>query len=226
MRTMGAKAIVLGLGIAFLALPAFAQDASTTAPADQAPAPAAADSTPAPAATPEPAPMPPADAPAPEKSEPAFSLGELTTYGTLGLGGSSGDSLVAPGQTGIFNAQAGVRFGPYLGLEAEGATSLPGDSRSGKKLSLTDRYAAYIVGYLPWTKHFDLFAKLGLGHSRYKYEENGTSLSTDLDSVNWGVGAQYLFNDHDGVRTEVLRENYHDSRGDRTSLMLSWIHRF
>jgi outer membrane immunogenic protein len=222
MRTMGAKAIVLGLGIAFLALPAFAQEASTSAPADSVPAtPAEVAASPTTASVPSDAP-----APAPEKSEPAFSLDDLTTYGTLGLGGSSGDSSVAPGQTGIFNAQAGVRFGPYFGLEAEGGTSIPGDSRSSKKLSLTDRYAAYIVGYLPWTKHFDLFAKLGLGHSRYKYEDNGASLSTDLDSVNWGVGAQYLFNDHDGVRTEVLKENYHDSRGDRTSLMFSWIHRF
>ena len=220
MRTMGAKAVVLGLAIAFLALPAFAQEISAPAPADQTPA-APVDAAPAsaPATT-------PVDAPAPDKSQPAFSLGDLTTYGTMGLGGSSGDSSVAPGQTGIFSAQAGVRFGPYVGLEAEGATSIPGDSHAGKKLSLTDRYAAYIVGYLPWTKHFDLFAKLGLGHSRYKYEDNGASLSTDLDSVNWGVGAQYLFNDHDGVRTEVLKENYHDSRGDRTSLMFSWIHRF
>jgi hypothetical protein len=225
MRAIGAKAAVLGLGVAFLALPAFAQDATAPAPAAQAPAAATApDSTaaPAPAETPPATPAPPAT----EKSEPAFSLGDLTTYGTMGLGDTTGDSPVAPGGAGIFNAQAGVRFGPYIGLEAEGATSIPGDSRSGKKLSLTDRYAAYIVGYLPWTKHFDLFAKLGFGHSRFKYVDNGSSLTTDLDSINWGVGAQYLFNEHDGVRTEVLKENYHDNRGERTSLMFSWIHRF
>ncbi|HEY3815187.1 MAG TPA: outer membrane beta-barrel protein [Caulobacteraceae bacterium] len=226
MRTTGAKATLLGLGFALLALPAFAQDASApaaaatvaAAPADSAPTPAADPAAPPAAVT------PPAETFANDK--PAFSLGDLTTYGTMGLGGSGGDGSVAPGDTGIFNAQAGVRFGPYLGLEGEVGTGIPGDSRSGKKLSLTDRYAAYIVGYLPWTKHFDLFAKLGLGHSRYKYEANGAAMSSDLDSVNWGVGAQYLFNDHDGVRTEVLKENYHDSRGERTSLLFSWIHRF
>ena len=228
MRAMGAKAAVLGLGLTFLALPAFAQDASGAQGGDQIVA-----------AAPESAPQP-ADAPAstpdqsggqghgagPAKAEPAFSLDELTTYGTLGLAASTGDSAAAPGDAGIFNAQAGVRFGPYLGVEGEFGTGLPGDSRTGKKLSLTDRYAAYIVGYLPWTKHFDLFAKLGLGHSRYKYEANGTSQSSDFDSVNWGVGAQYLFNEHDGVRTEVLKENYHDSHGERTSLLFSWVHKF
>ena len=223
MRATSATGALLGLGLAFLALPAFAQDASTAVPAD--PAPAASPEAAAAPATPQ------AEASAPDKSdptksEPAFTLGDLTTYGTLGISSSSGNGAVAPGDTGIFNAQAGVRFGPYIGLEGEMGTNIPGDSRSGKKLSLTDRYAAYIVGYLPWTKHLDLFAKLGLGHSRYKYENNGADLSSDLDSVNWGVGAQYLFNDHDGIRTEVLKENYHDSHGERTSLMFSWIHRF
>ncbi|HWE45891.1 MAG TPA: outer membrane beta-barrel protein [Caulobacteraceae bacterium] len=222
MRAIGVKAgaAVLGAGLVLLAAPAFAQEAASPAPADAA-------ATPAPDSVPSPAPAEaPIPAAKPEKSDPAFSLGDLTTYGTMGIGGTSGNGSTAPGDTGIFNAQAGVRFGPYFGVEGEVGTGLPGDSRTGKKLSLTDRYAAYIVGYLPWTKHLDLFAKLGLGHSRYKYEDNGASITSDLDSVNWGVGAQYLFNDHDGVRTEVLKENYHDSHGERTSLMFSWIHRF
>ncbi len=234
---MRASAITVGAGVCaagFLAIasPATAQDAAA-APAADSTAPAQApDPAPAPATDAQPAPAP---APAPDtlreplkpkSDDPGFTLDNLTTYGTLGLSGGSGDAHNASGQTGIFTGEAGVRFGPYLGVEAEGATTVPGASPSGKKLSLVDRYAGYIVGYLPLSKHFDLFAKFGLGHSRYKYEDNGSSLSSSYDSVNWGLGAQYFFSDRDGVRTEVLKETYRDNRGERNSVNISWVHKF
>jgi hypothetical protein len=207
------------MALSLFAVPAVAQEAPAPQPSsvssDQTQAaPPVAEARPA--AEPQPA----------EKSETPFTLDQLTTYGSLGLGGGTGNAKGAPGDAGIFNAQAGVRVGPYWGMEVEGGTGLPGDSRSGNHLNLASRYAGYIVGYLPFNKHFDLFAKLGLGHSRYKYEDNGVGVSRDFDGVNWGVGAQYFFNDHDGVRTEVLRENYRDGKGDRSNVFFSWVHRW
>jgi hypothetical protein len=229
MRAAGITAVGLGVAgwAAFaLASPATAQEApqGVQAPADSAAVVTAPASDPAPAADAAPA-ADPAMAPAPAKAEPDFTLHDLTTYGALGVGGDSGHAGAASGQTGIFTGEVGVRVGPYFGLEADGATSVPG-STSGKKLGLVDRYAGYIVGYWPLTKHFDLFAKLGLGHSRYKYEDGGPAVSQSFDSVNWGVGAQYFFSERDGVRTEILQEDYRNSRGERNSVNISWVHRF
>jgi hypothetical protein len=208
MRAMGASGIGPALAGALLlfAAPALAQEA------------------PAPSSPPPSAPM--LDTPqAPDpKLEAPFSLNDITTYGTLGLG-TAAEPATAPGDVGIFKGQNGITVGPRFGIEGETATTQPGDIMTGKHLSLTSRYKAYLVGYWPFAKHFDLFAKLGLSHSRYKYEDGAQTFGAD-SSVNWGVGAQYRFTEHDGLRTEVLKETYHDSRGQKSSLLFSWVHLF
>jgi outer membrane immunogenic protein len=229
------RTVTLGwslVGCALFAAPAFAQKTPTDGAQVSAPQTDAAETDAIQTGAPEvtaPAPAPdqatpdqPAPAPAAPPVMQPLSLGTITTYGTLGMGEDTGGK----GDEGIFSGAVGARFGPYLGVEADLGTGIDDTNNAGKRLSLGARYAGYIVAYLPLARHFDLFAKFGLGRSHFREDGVGPSMSSDVDSTNWGVGAQYFFTDRDGVRTEILREDYRDSRGERNSVNISWIHRF
>jgi opacity protein-like surface antigen len=79
------------------------------------------------------------------------------------------------------------------------------------------------VGWLPVKKRLNLFARLGVGSSRFKLP-SGQSFSAD--SVNWGVGAQYSVTEKNGVRVEYLQQDFHESRGVANRWSLSFVRRF
>jgi len=118
-------------------------------------------------------------------------------YGTLGYNNYGVDN--GPDISAI-TGRLGYRPMPYLGVEGEVSTGLSSDHRVG----LNDQYAGYAVGYVPVGPNVDVLARIGYGHSDFHTPTGGFG----ADSLNYGVGGQYFFDHHNGLRVDYTRENY------------------
>ena len=147
----------------------------------------------------------------------------VSVYGSVGLSSSKADDGLNDADLGVFTGRLGAKVGDYWGVEAEGGLGTHDDSDNGVRTHLQNEIAGYIVGWLPVKQRLNLFARLGVGSSRFKLS-SGQSFSAD--SVNWGVGAQYSVTEKNGVRVEYLQQDFHESRGVANRWSLSFVRRF
>jgi hypothetical protein len=118
---------------------------------------------------------------------------------------------------GAVTLRAGADFGKYLGVEGEGSFGVTDANTAvhgyNGKLHLNDQYAGYGVVRYPVLPNANLFARVGYGHSDIKAAMSWAPSATYReDSLNYGVGGQYLFNPKDGLRVEWTRYDF-QSRG-------------
>lgn len=154
---------------------------------------------------------------------PAVALAQTATaptglYGNLGYA----DAHTSGVDLGAIQGRLGWRFNNWLGVEGELAGGVKSDksttTSSGvtvdTKVKLNDAEAIYGVGFLPLSSNFDLLARIGYGHSSVKATATaaGTPISAsesaDGNSWNYGVGAQYHFDTHNGVRGDYTRQEF------------------
>lgn len=150
-----------------------------------------------------------------------------TYYGTLGysqLDHSDGD-------LGAVTGRLGAKFNPYVGVEGEVSFGVKDDdfSIAGVDGSIKHEYdaAAYVVGTLPVTDQFELFARGGYGTSKIKGELGGISREVDGASWNYGAGANFFFDAQNGVRGDWTRRDFTDSdAGEVDVYSVSYVRRF
>ena len=142
------------------------------------------------------------------------------SLGYTGINQGGGASI------GAITGRVDERFGKYFGLEAEVSAGAAGDTNAqGYGTWLEHQYAGYLVGYLPLTRKFDLFARVGYGDSLIRYHgSNGYDLNTE--SFNVGAGGQYFFTPHDGVRAEYTRQDSQDFGPSADTVAVSYVHKF
>ena len=152
-------------------------------------------------------------------------------YGSLGYAKKE-DSNLEAGQV-----RLGARFSPYLGVEGEFALgvephtiSFPSVPPFSFKTQLRHEVGVYAVGFYPVTPNFDVLARVGYGNSWFKrtaaIPPNVSVFKGDADSLNLGVGAQYLFDGKNGVRVDYLRQNYGDGVKDENGWAVAFTRRF
>jgi len=142
-----------------------------------------------------------------------------TYYGTLGY--SDFNNTNSSADLSAVTGRLGARLSPYLG--AEGEVSVGVGNSSG--LHLNDQYAGYAVGYLPLQPNLDLLARVGYGHSDLNIEGNGPSFGAD--SWNFGAGAQYFFDHHNGIRADYTREDFQCGHcGDANVWSIAYVRKF
>jgi outer membrane immunogenic protein len=144
-------------------------------------------------------------------SAPAMAQAQDTgVYGTLGYAGSRAEGA----DTGAVQGRLGARLTPHFGVEGELSGGVKDDDidQAGvrSKLEQTHQAAVYGVGFLPVTPQIDLIGRVGYGNSQFKQTVAGVENKFDADSVNYGVGAQYKFDDKNGVRVDYTRQQYRD----------------
>lgn len=147
-------------------------------------------------------------------------------YGSLGYTGINQGSP-SGAHVGAVTGRLGARFGRYVGLEAEASGGVKNDTPTpgGYTVSLDHQYAGYVVGYLPVLPNADLFARAGYGNSKIRYQGTG-GFAQNTESFNYGAGAQYFLNAHDGVRAEYTRQESNDSGPNADTIGVSYVHRF
>ena len=159
---------------------------------------------------------------------PAFAqtMQSPTYYGTLGysqLDHSDGD-------LGAITGRVGVKFNRYLGVEGEASIGVKDDdfTFAGVDGKIEHDYdaAAYVVGTLPVTPNFELFARGGYGTTKIKTELAGFNGEVDGESWNYGAGANYYLDGQNGLRADWTRRDFRDDAGEADVYSLSYVRRF
>lgn len=145
---------------------------------------------------------------------PALSHAQTTgpeIYGTLGYAGSRADGA----DTGAVQGRLGAKLTPHFGVEGELSGGVKDDDvdTNGVRSNIEQTHSAaiYGVGFLPVTPNIDLLARVGYGNTQFKQNLAGVESKFDADSVNYGVGAQYKFDDKNGIRVDYTRQQFRDN---------------
>ncbi len=159
---------------------------------------------------------------------PAFSQAQVTPeyYGTLGYGTTRSDGA----DLGSLQGRLGAKITPHFGVEGEVAGGVKDDTTyvSGLPVEaeLKHQVAGYAVGFLPVTPKIELLARVGYGNTKVKASAAGVSATDDFDSWNYGVGAQYKFDDKNGLRADWTKSEYTHTDTDADTLAVSYVRKF
>ncbi len=82
------------------------------------------------------------------------------------------------------------------------------------------------VGFLPVTPNIELLARAGHGVTKFDASSAASPLRGSMDSWNYGVGAQYRFDDKNGVRADWTKSEYSHSKADADTLAVAFVRKF
>ncbi|WP_409018750.1 porin family protein [Brevundimonas vesicularis] len=150
-----------------------------------------------------------------------------TYYGSMGY--SQLDQ--SDGDLGAITGRLGAKFTPYIGAEGEVSVGVKDDDFTvgGVEGSVKHEYdaAAYLVGTLPVTDQFELFARGGYGTTSIKSELAGVERQADGTSWNYGAGANFFLDGQNGIRGDWTRRDFTDSdAGEVDVYSVSYVRRF
>jgi hypothetical protein len=165
---------------------------------------------------------------APASAQSIADLKPITYNLSAGYSGISWSGI----NLGAVTLRAGADFGKYLGVEGEGSFGVTDASSAvrgySSKVHLNDQYAGYGVVRYPVLPNANLFARVGYGHSDIKAAMSWAPTGNyGEDSLNYGVGGQYLFNPNDGLRVEWTRYDFQSHGMDAADVWtVSYVRKF
>ncbi|MBW8880142.1 MAG: porin family protein [Asticcacaulis sp.] len=151
----------------------------------------------------------------------AQDVGHL--YGSIGYNGVNNDKTDT--NLNSINARVGTKITPHFGVEGEAAFGTNKDTTALGQYKLTNKVAAYGVGYLPVSSNFDLIGRVGVSDTDLKAPaaagkiEQGTAL-------DYGVGAQYHIDSNYALRADLTRSDFNGDKGQSTSTTVSLVKKF
>jgi hypothetical protein len=165
---------------------------------------------------------------APASAQSIADLKPITYNVSAGYSGVSWSGV----SLGAVTLRAGADFGKYVGVEGEGSFGVTDASVAVHgytgNMHLNDQYAGYGVVRYPVLPNANLFARVGYGHSDIKAVMSWAPSATyGEDSLNYGVGGQYLFNPKNGLRVEWTRYDFQSRGMDPADVWtLSYVRKF
>lgn len=143
-------------------------------------------------------------------------------YGTIGYSHIDADGA----DLGALTGRIGTRFTPNLGIEGEASIGVKNDTVGGVKAELEYDLSVYGIAFMPVSDRVELFARVGYGVTEAKFSAGGVSVKDDVESWNYGVGAQYSLDGQNAIRGDWTRRDYRDGGGDADVWSLSFVRRF
>ena len=148
-------------------------------------------------------------------------------YGSLNYG----QTRTRGADTGAIQGRVGAKFTPNFGLEAEAAGGVDGDTvytpGGPAHVKMEHQVAGYAVGYLPVTPNLDLLGRVGYGTTKFKTNNPlATEFDGSRDSWNYGVGAEYKFDDKNGIRADWTKSEYTKSDLSSNTVSVGYVRRF
>jgi outer membrane immunogenic protein len=138
---------------------------------------------------------------------PAFMTAQAQTSGVYVSGGYSQIDGDGGADLGAITGRVGVDLTPNFAVEGEASVGVKGDSGT----DLDSEFGAFVVGKLPISPSFDLFARVGA--SRIE-----TSPGGDEDGLAYGAGGTFNLTPVDGIRLDWTRHDYDVGNADAYSL--------
>jgi hypothetical protein len=149
---------------------------------------------------------------------PAFAQDGVQWYGNLGY--SFYDTDVGDANLGAVQGRLGARFNRYFGVEGEAALGVQDDDIAGVGVDLEHSLGIYGVGFLPVSDNIDLLARVGYGNTRVSVG----SVSDSDDSLNYGVGAQWSWDEANALRGDYTR--FDGDTAEANVWSLSYVRKF
>jgi outer membrane immunogenic protein len=160
---------------------------------------------------------------------PLFAQAQTSTeiYGSLNYG----QTRTRGADTGAIQGRVGAKLTPNFGVEAEAAGGVDDDKvytpGGPATVKMEHQVAGYAVGYLPVTPNIDLLARAGYGTTKFKTNNPvATEFDGSRDSWNYGVGAQYKFDDKNGIRADWTKSEYTKSDLSSNTVAVGYVRRF
>lgn len=156
---------------------------------------------------------------------PASAQSISNAYGSIGYSSIQADDA----DLGAVTARLGAKLTPFIGIEGEASLGVNDDSIAGvpnSSVELEHDLAAYVTGTIPVASNLELFGRVGYGTTKIKAEVAGVSASDSEESINWGVGANYLLDGQNGVRADWTRRDYRNGGGDADVWSLNFVRKF
>ena len=159
---------------------------------------------------------------------PALSHAQASpeVYGSVGYGSTRASGA----DTGTIQGRVGAKLTPHFGVEGEVAGGVSDDKTyvANAPVNVKQQYqaSAYAVGFLPVTPNVELLARAGYGTTKFDASSAASPLKGSMESWNYGVGAQYKFDDKNGVRADYTRYDYRDSSSNADVWALSYLRKF
>lgn len=141
---------------------------------------------------------------------------DVQWYGNVGYSHYDDDDV----SLGAVQGRLGARFGQYFGVEGEASVGVNDDEVLGVDVGLNHQAAIYAVGFVPISPSFDLIGRVGVGTT--DIEVGGTDF--DDDSINYGVGAQWNWDEQNAIRGDWTRNDFDGGEADVWSL--SYVRKF
>jgi outer membrane immunogenic protein len=145
-------------------------------------------------------------------------------YGSVGYSGIKSSDIDA--NFGAITGRIGAHINPYIGGELEGSFGVKEDTVNVEgydvKLKLDHEIGAYVVGFWPVNDSFEVLGRVGVANIKGSGSVAGVTVSDSGSGVAYGVGAQYFFTQHNGVRADYTRD---EAAGDNV-WTLSYAFRF
>jgi outer membrane immunogenic protein len=160
---------------------------------------------------------------------PLFAQAQNSTevYGSLNYG----QTRTRGADTGAIQGRVGAKFTPNFGVEAEVAGGVDDDKvytpGGPATVKMEHQVAGYAVGYLPVTPNIDLLARAGYGTTKFTtHNPAATEFDGSRDSWNYGVGAQYKFDDKNGIRADWTKSEYTKSDLSSNTVAVGYVRKF
>ncbi|MFT3725748.1 MAG: porin family protein [Hyphomonadaceae bacterium] len=144
---------------------------------------------------------------------PAFMTAHAQSTGVYVSGGYTQFDGDGGADLGGITGRVGVNLSPNFAIEGEGSFGVKDDSGT----ELDNEFGAFVVGKLPVSPSFDLFARVGAARIE-------TSPGGSEDGLAYGAGAQWNLTAQDGIRGDWTRHDY--DAGDVDAWSLSYVRSF
>jgi predicted porin len=159
---------------------------------------------------------------------PALSHAQTSpeVYGSVGYGSTRASGA----DTGTIQGRVGAKLTPHFGVEGEVAGGVSDDKTyvANAPVNVKQQYqaSAYAVGFLPVTPNVELLARAGYGTTKFDASSAASPLKGSMESWNYGVGAQYKFDDKNGVRADWTKSEFNNSKEDADTVAVAYVRKF
>ena len=138
----------------------------------------------------------------------------ISTSAMAQVYGSVGYSVLDPtdldAKLGAITGRIGMHFNPYIGGELEALAGVKDDTATVSsvdvKVKLNSEEGVYVVGFWPINDNFELLGRVGVVTGKATASAGSVSVSDSGSGAAYGVGAQYFFTAHNGVRVDYTRD--------------------
>jgi len=160
-------------------------------------------------------------------SAPAMAGDGTGDGGYVAIGGVMYDSNDIIGVQGT----AGYNFAKYFGVEAVVSTGIVDEDVEGTNVTVgvDSSFGGFGVARMS-SDQFSIYAKVGYHSTKFSATTGGFTGDLSIDGIAGGIGGDWFFNEHSGVRLEAVSYDAKDLNvqgvNGMTLVSLSYIHKF